>query len=138
MGQWCCQKGNTLLIPCGSEAGQKHLFALLFSPVIADGYGQSPMVLLANVTSVKNGVAGDDSCLLRPEDHPFITHDSFVDYRLARFEKADFIAGKVKNGEFTEKDPCTPELIQKIIKGAMISRKIPREYKLVLEKVLFG
>lgn len=126
------------MIPCGSEAGQKHLFALLFSPVVVDGYGQSPMVLLANVTSVKNGVAGDDSCLLSPGEHPFITNDSFVDYRMARFEKADFITSKVKNGEFAEKDPCTPELIHKIIKGACNSRKIPREYKLILEKILFG
>jgi hypothetical protein len=136
--QWCCQKGNTLLIPCGSDPGQKHLFALLISPVVVDGYGHSPMVLLANVTSVKNGVAGDDACLLSEGEHPFITHDSFVDYRLARFEKADFIATKVKNGGFTEKEPCSPVLIRKIIQGALASRKIPREYKKILQGVLFG
>lgn len=95
------------------------------------------MVLLANVTSVRNGVAGDDACLLSEGEHSFITQKSFVDYRLARFEKADFIAAKVKNGEFTEKDPCSAELIRKIIKGALTSRKIPREYKKILENVLF-
>ena len=95
------------------------------------------MVLLANVTSVRNGVAGDDACLLGEGEHSFITQESFVDYRFARFEKADFIEAKVKNGEFTVKDPCSAELIRKIINGALTSRKIPREYKKILKNVLF-
>jgi hypothetical protein len=42
---------------------------------------------------------------------------SFIDYRFTRLEKAGFVATKVQAGEFIEKEPCSPELIKRIIQG---------------------
>lgn len=138
MTQWSCQKGKTLLVPSGPKDGHKHLFALMLEPAVVDGYGSKPIVLMACVTSVVNGMPADDSCLLSKGDHPFIEHDSFVDYRFTRMEQAEFIEKRVQEGLFLEKDACSPELIKRIIQGALKSRRIDREFKRVLEKVLFG
>ena len=137
MVEWSCSKGNTLLIPSGPQERQKHLFALMLDPLLVDGYGNKPHVLLACVTSVKNGLPSDDSCLLSQGDHPFIEHDSFVDYRFTRLEKAEDIQKRVKDGLFVEKEPCSAELIKRILQGALKSRRISREYKKLIEQVLF-
>jgi hypothetical protein len=91
----------------------------MFDPVVVDGCGAKPYVLLACVTSVKNGLAGDDSCLLSQGDHPFIEHDSFVDYRFTRLEHADHVQERVQEGVFVEKEACSPELIKRILQGGI-------------------
>jgi hypothetical protein len=138
MAQWSCKKGNTLLVPTGPQDGQKHIFALMLDPVVLEGYGGNPCVLLACVTSVKDGVPSENACLLKQGDHPFIDHDSYVDYRFTRVEQVDHLQKRLQEGAFIEKDPCSPELIKKIIQGALKSRRISREYKRILEFVLFG
>ena len=134
---WSCQKGATLLIPSGPDS-KKHLFALMLDPVLVDGYGPKPCVLLACVTSVKGGAALEDCCLLGPGDHPFIEHDSYVDYRFTRLEPEEHLQGRVQEGAFVKKEACSPELIKRIIQGALKSRRISREHKKILEQVLFG
>jgi hypothetical protein len=126
------------LVPSGPQNGHKHLFALMLDPVIVDGYGGAPCVLLACVTSVKDGLPNEDVCLLKQGDHPFIEHDSFVDYRFTRLEQVKHLETCLQEGVFIEKDPCSPELIKRIIQGALKSRRISREHKRVLELVLFG
>lgn len=137
MAQWSCKKGSTLLIPSGPQVGHKHLFALMLDPTVVDGYGSKPVVLLAGVTSVANGTPGEDSCLLAKGEHPFIDHDSFVDYRFTRVEPIQNIQERIADGVFIEKDACSPELIRKIIAGALKSRRISREHKRILERILF-
>lgn len=134
---WSCLKGDTLLIPSGPE-NKKHLFALMLEPVLVDGRGSKPCVLLACVTSVKDGSALEDCCLLSSADHPFIEHDSFIDYRWTRLESIDHLQTCVASGTFIEKDQCSPELVKRIITGALKSRRISREYKNLLNKVLFS
>lgn len=138
MAQWSCQKGNTLLVPSGPKDGHKHLFALMLDPSVVDDYGETPFVLMACVSSVVNDTPGDDSCLLGKGDHPFIGHDSFVDYRFTRLEQVEIVQKRIQEGVFIEKDACSPELIKKIIQGALKSRRINREHKRILELVLFG
>ncbi len=80
----------------------------------------------------------DESCLLNPGDHPFIRHESFVDYRFTRIESAEHIDARVADGSFDLKEPCSPELIKRIIDGAIKSKRISREYKLLLQQTVFG
>lgn len=136
--EWSCVKGSSLLIPSGPDS-KKHLFALMLDPVLVEGYGPNPHVLLACVTSIKDGIAAaEQTCLLAAGEHPFIDHDSYVDYRYTRLEQATHLQQRVKEGTFIEKDACSAALIKKIIQGALASRRIDREYKLILERVLFG
>ncbi|GAB3362746.1 hypothetical protein GCM10027395_23850 [Giesbergeria sinuosa] len=78
----------------------------------------------------------DDSCLLKPGDHPFIRHDSFIDYRFTRLEQAEHVEARVAEGVFDVKESCSPDLIRRIIEGALKSPRIPREYKMILKNQL--
>lgn len=134
---WRCARGSTLLIPSGPRPDQLHLFALLLDPVAVDGYGSRPQVLLASICSIKAGVPYDDACVLRAGDHPFIEHDSYVEYRFARLDPAEDVESRVKQGVFVQKEDCSAVLIRQIIVGALASRRINREYKALLNRVLF-
>lgn len=138
MGQWSCKKGSTLLVPSGPQSGHKHLFALMLDPVKLDGYGEKPCVLLACVTSVREGLPFEDLCLLKQGDHPFIEHDSYIDYRFTRLEPVDHLLTGIKEGVFIEKATCSADLIKRIVQGALQSKRISREHKRILEQVLFG
>jgi hypothetical protein len=110
----------------------------MIDPVAVEGYGGKPFVLMACVTSVIGGIPGEDSCLLGKGDHPFIEHDSFVDYRFTRVEQADTVQARINDGVFVAKDACSADLIRRIIQGALKSRRINREHKRILERVLFS
>lgn len=110
----------------------------MIAPTGVKGYGPAPMVLMACATSIKEGVDHDDACLLGPGDHPFIEHKSYIDYRFTRIEPAATVEAKVGAGEFIGKEACSADLIKRIIQGALKSRRINREFKKILEDVLFG
>lgn len=76
--------------------------------------------------------------MLQVGDHPFIEHESYVDYRLMRIEPATHVEARVKDGVFIAREPCSSELMRRIVAGALQSRKIPREYKKLLERVIFS
>ena len=77
------------------------------------------------------------ACLLGSSDHSFIDHDSYVDYRFTRLAHADHLQGRMLEGTFINKEPWSPELIKRVIQGALKSRRIQREFKQLLAKVLF-
>jgi hypothetical protein len=43
----------------------------------------------------------------------------------------------VETGAFIQREGCSPELLKKIVSGALKSRRISREHKQILESVLF-
>ena len=137
MSGWICVKGESLLIPSGPD-DKSHLFAILLDPVLIPGYGSKPHVLLASVVSTKPGLLIDESCLLHPGDHPFIGHNSFVDYRFTRLEPAAHMESRVHEGMFHVKEPCSTEMLKRIVAGALKSKRISREHKIILENVIFG
>jgi len=111
--------------------------ALLLDPVCLDGYGTKPQVMMVSVLTIKPGIIVDDSCVLHVGDHPFISHPSFVDYRFARIDAADHVQSRVDENVFIPQQDCSEELIKRVIAGALKSRRIPREFKQLLEKVIF-
>lgn len=110
---------------------------MMLDPLVIDGHGPKPCVLIACLVSVKDGGPLEDTCLLGPGDHPFIQHDSYVDYRFTRVEQVAHVQKCINDGSFDEKEPCSPALIKRILQGALKSRRISREYKMIIEKVLF-
>jgi len=131
-GQWVCAKGASLLVPSGPDS-KKHLFVIAMDPSKLEGYGNHPMVLMVGASSRKEGVAHDGACELKAGDHPFITHDSFIDYRFARIESASDVERKVQAGTFIVKQACSPELLARIVRGALSSRRINREFRQILK-----
>lgn len=132
---WRCEQGRSLLIPSGPQDGQRHLFSLLINPQVIEGYGPAPQVFMACVCSIYPETPYDEACILRPGDHPFIRHDSYIDYRRSQIAAATYVEGRVQEGIYRPHGDCTVRLIRRIIACAENSRLISRETKLFLRKV---
>lgn len=132
---WRCEQGKSILIPSGPKNGQHHLFSLLINPQNIQGYGPEPQVFLACVCSIYPDTPFDDACILRVGDHPFIRHDSYIDYRNSRIEPAQKIEANVASGLFIPHEDCSIRLMRRIIASAETSRRISREMKAFLREV---
>ena len=108
----------TLLYPSGTanDPNRKHLFIVLTEPA-----GKPPTVLLVSVSSFIRGKATDEACILRPGDHPFIKHDSFVAYRMCREEPSSKLEKGIASGEFVAKEKLTLDSFQRVIDGLFCS-----------------
>lgn len=116
---------------------KQHLFAILIEPLAVDGYGSQPMVLMVPVCTLHEGLNAETSCVLAPGDHPFIQRQSFLDYRFTRLEQVSHIEKMVQQGQYTVKEPFDGQVLWRIVSGALASRRISREYKKLLEQILF-
>ncbi|MDR2154514.1 MAG: hypothetical protein LBE78_05745 [Burkholderiaceae bacterium] len=94
---WVCARGACVLVPSGPDQ-KKHLFTIMLDPVPWGGYGPNPMVLMACASSVKAGIDHDQACQIKAGEHPFIEHDSFIDYRFTRIEPVAVVEAHVKSG----------------------------------------
>lgn len=124
MGLFLPLRRATLLIPSGPEGDQdrKHLFILLTDPADADG---KKCVLLVSISSVREGVPHDATCILHPGDHPFVKRASFVVYQRARIETADKLLRGVKSGELVPQDPMESGVFARVFMGLEESRLTP-------------
>ena len=71
----------------------------------------------------------EEACVLYSGDHPFVEHDTCVDYAifnefftLAQLRKA-LATGKAK-----QRESVTPEVLSRILTGARESRRIPMAF----------
>jgi len=127
MAQWHLGAGATPLIPPGN-AGD-HLFVALNDPCRFEGYGPNPCVLLVNLSSVREGVPYDATCVLNAGDHEFIRHPSFVFYRNARIEPESHVVRLVQQGVFKPHVAVSVEVLQRIKVGLFASPHTKREFK---------
>lgn len=108
----------TLLIPSGSanNPDKKHFFVILTKQ---NNHGE---LLIVSLSSIKPGNFHDKTCLLYPGDHPFIRHDSYVNYRHARIEAERRLRLGIRDGKFIPHDPFGDEIFFRICQGIMESR----------------
>lgn len=127
MADWAPANGGTLLVPSGSV---NHLFAMVLGPIVIEGYGKSEQVVLVNATSIPDGAAPyDATCVLVPGDHPFIKHPSYIAYRHMRIESSPHLCACVGKSVFVPHDPCSADLLARVVDGVCKSRMTPREFK---------
>ena len=122
--------GHCLLIPSGPSL---HLHFVLCDPTTIHGYGTNHHVVLVNATSLDPTLPYDASCVLNAGCHPFITHESFIAYRWAKFESCNHIGAMVASNFWKISSTCDTTLIQKISAGACVSKLAARDLKLFLK-----
>jgi hypothetical protein len=120
--------GQTFLIPSGPKEGH-HLFFVTLGPLTLPQHGPQPHFALAGVTTIHSGVPHDDTCLLRPGDHSFIQHDSYIFYQKMRLEPAAHIERLKSKNVWIAREDCSPELLQRIVAGIFTSKMTPRHIK---------
>lgn len=108
----------TLLIPTDYN---NHLFILLTGPKQPEGYTCNNN-LLVPIGTVYPERPYDATCLLYVGDHPFIRHDSYVNYRMSRIEATDKIDTMVRNGAFSQRDNLDGAIFARVCRGLLESR----------------
>jgi hypothetical protein len=118
-------KRATLLIPSGPQGDpdRKHLFILLTDPHNNEVGTKS--VLMVSLSSVKNRIPHDPTCILTPGDHSFVKVNSYVVYQMARLEDADKVLRGVKNGQLIPHDPLESAVFARVCKGLEESKLTP-------------
>ena len=124
MDEWTCIPGCTLIIPSGPRG--KHLFVILNEPKDFAGYINSSV--LVNLSSIREAPY-DDTCILEPGSHPFITQRSYVAYRHARVDRAESLLQKIDASLFTPHEPLDNELLKRVQNGLHASPQTRRFLK---------
>ena len=122
LGDYTPTKGSTLLIPSGTSSNPdgKHLFFILTNPCAGNQH------LLVSATSVKPARAHDPTCLLAAGAHPFIEHQSYIFYAGVKQLPHSGIIKCVSGTIYTPKEPCDPQLLERIRAGVTVSAMTPR------------
>lgn len=126
MAAWAPNQGDTLLMPSGPDL---HLFVLVLGPVAMAGYGKAPQIVLVNVSTIRDGVPFDPTCIIEPGEHPFIQKRSYVVYRHARVEAVPHVSRLVADATCHPHVPCPAALLGRVAAGICASRMTPREFK---------
>ena len=101
------------MIPSG-PGGKKHLFFVLNDP------GDGEDVVLASVCSMRP--RADTTCLVHPGEHPFIRHESYVDYALCRTYPKQHLEVLIQRRYCERHQDACEELVERIIDGAFDSK----------------
>ena len=112
--------------PEGSD-GKRHLKIILTEPN-RDGF-----VVIASVTSLKYPETQGASCILRKGDHPFIKHDSIVDFEGAEARDSKDILARQFKGEIAPKEELDPAVFERVLKAAKSAKRIHERVKALLQ-----
>ena len=104
--------------------GRGHLFIVLSDPRI-----DPESVVIVNMTTDR---AQDQSCILLPGDHPFVTHRTSIKYNKARIESIRVLEKLISAGCVTPQDPLFGDVLERVRRGAAISDNIPFGCKQIL------
>ena len=111
-----------------------HLY-IVITGELSDG-----TIVLVNFTSHgRPGRTDHRRCLVvGPSEHPWLRHDSCVNYRRAIFNPLAPLVRAKRAGELSQHERCTPELLRRIQEGALVSRETPREIREAVRATLAG
>lgn len=110
--------GVTFLSP-NPDYPTEHLY-IIISPIIEE------RVLFVNVTTKKE--SSDTTCILKKGDHPFIRHDSVINYGDAKDTEVKLIKKAIETKLFALQDPISDALLKRIQQGALTSPAFTPKY----------
>lgn len=120
--EWKPAKKKCLLIPSGTanDPDRHHLFVILTDRCV-DGFH-----LAVSVSSIKDGIKHDDTCLLDSGCHEFITKHSFVMYGRIQKLRSESIEKCVGGWVYKPKQDLSDDQFVRIAEGVATSPFTPR------------
>lgn len=106
--------GDTFFGPHPQSPGVDHLFVVLSSP---DHQGKFALV---NITSQDAGK--EQTCVLLPEDHSFVRHETVVRYRSAVVVDLQLFEKAIENGIMKPQEAMKAAVLERMQNGALASR----------------
>ena len=112
--------GDVFLIK--NQYGVFHSFVVISDPKQLDDIRFPEYVFLVMLSSFET--YKDDSCILRAGDHPSITHDTVVVYKVppAIFRQLSSLEKLQEDGVLKKKAPVMPVVLEKLRQGYQTSR----------------
>lgn len=117
--------GDTFLL--STPPNDKHLFIVI-------ALTQNGKYICVNITSKRNN--SDTSCVLERGDHPFIRHDSIINYKKAREIHPAAIQNQIDRGNCRQYQRISPSVLNKIQQGGITSTRLKNKYKNYLNSFL--
>ncbi len=117
--------GDTLIVPQPAEGVDGHLWIILSDPA-----QDADRLVMVSFTTFRRDK--DQTCVLRPGDHPFVTRDTLVCYADARIATNAQLESLVSKGLMKRNKPVSAELLQRIRQGAWKTDEISLEAREVL------
>lgn len=123
MTQYRPLRRGTLLFLSGPVS---HLHIVMNDPVINPITGLESVVLV-NISSIREGLRYDDTCVLTPENcpHSFVRWPSYVFYADSYVKAIEDIIQKVEIGEFDTREPLPEDAFGRVFDGFFLSRRVP-------------
>jgi hypothetical protein len=106
---WVARLGSALYI---SSGGVEHLHFVCSDPFTKQDYPPDSC-LVVNVSSVVPKC--DTTLILKVGDHPFISHDSFVYFKMAHLKQARDMETLVRQGVYRVAENADRSLIKRIV-----------------------
>ena len=101
----------------------------LWFVVTAPDVGESVVIL--NLTTLREH--SDTACILRVGDHPFIGHDSVIEYRRGQIVSILTLRNLRDSNTIALKDPATSGVVDRIRTGASSSLHTPGKVRVAIE-----
>jgi hypothetical protein len=102
------------------SSSTEHLYVILFPPV-------EGRVLFVNVTTPKHN--SDLTCVLKVGDHPFLTHDSVINYADSADATLDQVNKAISLNVFKPHAPFSADLLKRVQEGATTSQAFPPKFR---------
>lgn len=94
-----------------------HLWAIVSNPTPHDA------VVMFNFTSWRPGC--DETCLIKPSEHPFVKHDTVIAYRRGQLLTRAAWNELQRLGFYLRHEPLSDSLLRRIQQGALDSEFTP-------------
>lgn len=89
--------------------------------IVSDPERNSDEILILNFTSWGDHRV-DDSCIIMPDEHPYVRHKTCINYREPLFPSLDGLEIGLSSAMLFPLDPVSDELLARIRQGAIASR----------------
>ena len=119
------EAGETFYLP--DKAADGHLWI-----VISDPAKDSDRVLLVSMTTYD--VDKEDVCLIEAGEHPKVKHKTCICYKPARATSLANLNRLRDSGYIEMQEPVSADLLQRIRRGAALSRRIELEHLELMEE----
>jgi hypothetical protein len=126
--------GDCFLLETNLDKGGKrkaHLFVVILSL-----HTNSDKTITVHVQSIRS-LKDDRTTILKPGDHDFITHDSYINYRMAKIVSLESLSKVLAENKSRTKPSMQQDVFERICKGIMNSPFTPHEVKQLYEDYLY-
>ena len=113
--------GTTFLL----SAVDIHLWIIISDPNL-----DAENVLIVNLTTL--APRKEQSCVLKVGDHPWIRHDTCVNYGDSQVTTLDKLVAAQNANALMIQSPASPDVLKRIHEGAMNSTKMPLDHAEIL------